>query len=764
MAEKARILVVDDEVGPRESLRMILKPNYEVHIAESGETALRETSTFRPDLVFMDIKMTPMDGLEALRRIKAQDPSIEVVMITAYASLETVKSALTHGAFEYLVKPFSRQDLEETVRRALERRRAERGTRGKVARLAQEMRALAARARDLEETARRETAELSLRLAQLSLLRELSRAVLGKLDPREMTVSITDHLREGLSYDEVTIQMGEPTPRLQEGPACAVCPIREEGSVLGYLVVNNTSSGRPLHSQERDFLAMLSEYLAIALRNSRLYSEIADTKRSLEQIIRSAGEAIVSVDTEDRITGWNPAAERIFGASEAEMLGRPITNLVPETAYRQAKAALHSGVTPQTFEARSARQGGSPLELGVTLSAMPERGEEREGILAMIRDVTIQREIERQMLQSEKLTALGQLAGGIAHDFNNLLQSILGYAQIMKHDTKNFELLTRGLSVIETAAIDGAETVRRIQEFARRRPDEPFVILDINQVIREAVEMTRPRWETMMAKYRVKIELALELTGTPPLRGRPSQLREVLTNLIMNALDAMPAGGSLNISTRVEGPEWIVVVVTDTGTGIPEAVRQRIFEPFFTTKGEEGTGLGLSVSYSIVKRHGGEIRVESQEGRGSTFTLLFPVATSVDPTVPSSPENAPHRRGRILLVDNDPQVLAILTETLKKDIHSVTPAPDGISALAAFSRGSHDLVLTDIGMTNPNGWELAERIRAVDPAVPVIFITGWGFREEDLERCRRLGIRSCLFKPVKPAELLQAVQEALTPK
>jgi PAS domain S-box-containing protein len=764
MAEKARILVVDDEVGPRESLRMILKPNYEVHTAESGEAALRETSTFRPDLVFMDIKMFPMDGLEALQRIKAQDPSIEVVMITAYASLETVKSALTHGAFEYLIKPFSRQDLEEAARRALERRRAERGTRGEVARLAREMRALAARARDLEETARRETAELSLRLAQLSLLRELSRAVLGKLDPREMTETIISHLREGLSYDEVTIQIGEPAPRLQEEPACAVCPIREEGTVLGYLVVNNTSSGRPLHSQEREFLAMLSEYLAIALRNSRLYSEIAETKRSLEQIIRSAGEAVVSVDTEDHIAGWNPAAERIFGGTEAEMLGRPITRLVPEAAYRQAKAALHSGETLQAFETRSARQNGSPLELGVTLSAMRERGEEPEGILAIIRDITLQREVERQMLQSEKLTALGQLAGGIAHDFNNLLQSILGYAQIMKHDPKNLELLTRGLSVIETAAIDGAETVRRIQEFARRRPDEPFVVLDLNQVIREAVEITRPRWETIMAKYRIGVDLALELTGTPSIRGRPSQLREVITNLIMNALDAMPTGGSLNISTRAEGSEWVVVAVTDTGTGIPEAVRQRIFEPFFTTKGEEGTGLGLSVSYSIVKRHGGEIRVESQEGRGSAFTLLLPATTQVEPTAPSPPEQAPRRRGRILVVDNDPQVLAILTETLKNDNHPVTPALDGASALAALSPGSHDLVLTNIGMANLNGWELVERIRAVAPAVPVIFITGWGFREEDRERIRRLGIRSCLFKPVKPDELLQAVQEALIPR
>jgi PAS domain S-box-containing protein len=764
MAEKTRILVVDDEVGPRESLRMILKPNYEVHTAESGEVALRETSTFRPDLVFMDIKMTPMDGLEALRRIKAQDPSIEVVMITAYASLETVKSALTHGAFEYLVKPFSRQDLEETVRRVLERRRAEIETRGEVARLAREMRTLAAKARDLEEAARREAAEQSVRLAQLSLLREVSRGILRQLDPGEMTAAITGQLKAGLGYDEVTIQMGADAPHPQDGPVCVVCPIREEGALLGYLVVNNTASGRPVDTREREFLAMLSEYLTIALQNSRLYSEIAETKRSLEQIIRSAGEAIVSVDARDRIVGWNPAAEQIFGETQSEMLGQPITRLLPEKAYRQAKAALHSGATARAFEARSARQDESRLELGVTLSALRGRGEELEGILAMIRDITAQREMENQMLQSEKLTALGQLAGGIAHDFNNLLQSILGYAQILQRNPGNPELLRRGLSVIESAATDGAETVRRIQEFARLRPEEPFVTLDLNQVIREAIAITRPRWETRMAERGIKIELALELTGTLLTRGRPAQLGEVMTNLIMNALDAMPTGGSLKISTRAQGPEWVSATVADTGMGIPEAVRRRIFDPFFTTKGEAGTGLGLSVSYSIVKRHGGEIRVESQEGRGTTFTLLLPVGTQIEPTAPFSAEGATRRRGRILLVDDDPKVLAILSETLKEDDHMVTPALGGASGLAVFSRGSHDLVLTNIGMTALNGWELAERVRAADPTVPVAFITGWGLREEDRERARRLGIRACLFKPVKPADLLLAVQEALTPK
>jgi PAS domain S-box-containing protein len=762
MAERSRILVVDDELGPRESLRMILKPHYEIQTVESGEAALRAIPAFRPDLVFMDIKMPTMDGVDALRRIKLLDPSIEVVMITAYASLETVKSALTHGAFEYLVKPFSRQDLEETVHRALERRQAQAMARGQVVRLAREMRALAAKTRELEEAARREGAEQSLRLAQLSLLKEISQGILGQLDPGEMTAAITDQLRAGLGYDDVTIQLGEEASLPSEGPGCAVCPIRVEGRLLGYLVASNAASGRPLDPREREFLVMLSEYLAIALQNSRLYGEVAETKRSLEQIIRSAGEAIVSVDAEDRIVGWNPAAEQIFGWTQPEMLGQPLTRLLPEATYSQAKAEFRAGAATRVFETRSTRRDGSSVELGVTLSALRGRGEAPEGILAMIRDITAQRELEHQMLQSEKLRALGQLAGGIAHDFNNLLQSILAYAQILKRNPGKLELLVQGLSVIERAAIDGAETVRRTQEFARLRPDEPFVNLDLTQVIQEVVAITRPQWEAKMAERGVKIELGLELPNVLPTRGRPAQLREVLTNLVLNALDAMPTGGSLKISARAEAPEWVAVAVTDTGTGIPEAVRGRIFDPFFTTKGEAGTGLGLSVSYSIVKRHGGEIRVESLEGRGSTFTILLPSGAEAEPTTPSAPGGAPHRQGHILLVDDDPQVLAILTETLKEDGHQVTPALDGQSALVAFSRGKPDLVLTNVGMAAVNGWELVERVRALDPTVPVVFITGWGLREEDRERCRRLGIRSCLYKPVQPFDLLRAVQDALT--
>jgi PAS domain S-box-containing protein len=761
MNDRPKVLVVDDELGPRESLRMILKPRYEIAVADSGEAALKTLSTFRPDLIFMDIKMPQMDGIELLRRIKGTDPSIEVVMITAYASLETVKNALTHGAFEYLIKPFSRQDLEETARRALARRQTEMGTRNQLAALVNQMRSLATRARSREMETRSEQGDQSLRVTQLSILREISRSLLGQLDFRQLTAAITAQLKDALGYEEATVRLGTTPPESQSGETRVVCPIREDGNVLGYLTVANRAGTRPIDPRERELLEMLSDYLAVAIHNSRLYGEVAETKQYLEQLISSAGDAIVSVDGEGNIRGWNPAAERIFGQAAAQMVGQPFAGLVPAEQYRIARAALSRENPVRVFDGATKRADGRPLNLAVTLSYLPGRDGGPAGMLAIVRDMTTQREIEAQMHQSERLTALGQMAGGIAHDFNNLLQAILGYAQLMARSPGNADVVRRGIDVIEKAANGGAETVRRIQKFARLRPDEPFVTMDLNQVVRDSLAITRPRWEEKKVKGGVPLQLELELGPVPVVMGRPAELNEVITNLVLNAIDAMPKGGTLRIRTRLGDHRHAVITVADTGMGMSDEVRKKVFDPFFTTKGEEGTGLGLSVSHSIVERHGGDLKVDSRPGEGTTFTITLPIGMNPSGETTQGGEPGNERKGRILLVDNDPQVLSILGEMLKDAGHHVLPVPSGPEALRVFVPDAFDLVITNVGMPGMSGWDVAEQLRARDPYVPVIFITGWGLQEEDQARCRRLGISALLFKPVPPPELHRKVQVAL---
>src|SRR5207249_1672934 len=383
-----RVLVVDDELGPRESLRMLLKPSYAIQTAENGRTALDLLRRFQPDVVIMDIKMPEMDGLELLRHVKRADPSIEVVMITAYASLETVRHALTHGAFEYLIKPFSRQDLEDVVHRALMRRQADLGARGQVARLVEEMRNLSAKTRELEEAARREAVEPSLRVTQLSILREISRTIVGELDPQRVTVAVTEQLRMALGYDGVAIVPEPPTGLDRADAAVMACAIQDGQGPLGHLVIDNRPSRRAIDPRERELLEMLSEYLAIALRNSRLYGEIADTKRSLEQLIASAGDAIIALSPEDRIEGWNPAAERVFGLAAAQAIGRPITDLLPRGDYTDARRRLGEGTPMHGFETTATAGQPRPMELAVTLSALHGRHGGLEGLIAIVRDIT----------------------------------------------------------------------------------------------------------------------------------------------------------------------------------------------------------------------------------------------------------------------------------------------------------------------------------------------------------------------------------------
>lgn len=354
-----------------------------------------------------------------------------------------------------------------------------------------------------------------------------------------------------------------------------------------------------------------------------------------------------------------------------------------------------------------------------------------------------QERIREQFSQLEKLSALGELASGVAHDFNNTLAGILGRAQLLQR-TSDPEKIARGLDIIIKTAEDGAKTVKRIQDFARQRRDHNFELVSIDQILTDASEITRPRWKNCAEASNIHITLDLEIQSNAMVMGDDSELREVLVNMVFNAIDAMPEGGTLSLTTLTAG-DSVIIKVVDTGVGMYPEVRSKIFDPFFTTKGKAGLGLGLAVSFGIIRRHGGEIEVESTYGKGTEFRITLPLAKmgeqsvapveqveqveTVAPVVAEQAltvESLDRPRTRMLVVDDEEFVRELLGEILEGEHCDVYLAASGSEALSVFKNMEFDGVFTDVGMPGMSGWELAREIRQINPSIPIAVITGWG--------------------------------------
>lgn len=365
------------------------------------------------------------------------------------------------------------------------------------------------------------------------------------------------------------------------------------------------------------------------------------------------------------------------------------------------------------------------------------------------------RQTQAQLVQSAKLNALGEMAGGVAHDFNNILAAILGRTQLLLQNTADPEV-RRQLSVIEQAAIDGAHTVRRVQEFTRVRQDERFETLDVNQVLLGVLELTRPAWEAGAKRRGVAIDVHLDLQATQPMAGNASELREVFTNLVLNAVDAMPWGGDLWVSTE-NGAGELCVHFRDTGVGMDAETRARVFDPFFTTKAVKGTGLGLSVAFGIVSRHRGRIEVESEAGVGTLFKIRFPRGEIAGAGLEAGPRG-PLPRLRILCVDDEEPVLSVLVDLLRAMGQDVHPALGGQAGLEAFARGSFDVVFSDLGMPEVNGWDLALTVKSQRPETSVVLVTGWGFQLEEGAAMLR-GVDVIMPKPFSMEDLERMLRQ-----
>jgi PAS domain S-box-containing protein len=371
-----------------------------------------------------------------------------------------------------------------------------------------------------------------------------------------------------------------------------------------------------------------------------------------------------------------------------------------------------------------------------------------------------------KLVLSEKLNAIGLIAHGVAHDFNNILGSILGRAQLLKSQLRDPALLKHA-DIIEKAAVDGAETVRRIQEIGRQDKIDDFVAVDLDEIATDVAELTQPKWRGAQVQMHVETCAARGEEGAD-VAGNPHQLREVVVNLVHNAVDAMQNGGELFLTTKATDSSC-EIRVRDTGTGMPPEIIHRIFDPYFTTKGERGTGLGLSVSLSIVRRHGGDVDVVSETSganRGTTFILTFPKFEKPARSAKTTPsqEQASHGKARVLVVDDEQNIREILSEILMSGDHDVVTAADGAEALHRLRENDNfDLVFTDLGLPGMNGYEVASEIKKIRPHLPVGLVTGWG-ATLDSEKARAHGVDLVISKPFRFEQVLSLVEEALMAK
>lgn len=383
-----------------------------------------------------------------------------------------------------------------------------------------------------------------------------------------------------------------------------------------------------------------------------------------------------------------------------------------------------------------------------------------------------QERIREQFSQIEKLSALGELASGVAHDFNNTLAGILGRAQLIQR-TNDPEKISRGLNIIIKTAEDGAKTVKRIQDFARQRRDHDFEPVSIDQILLDVSEITRPRWKDRAEVANVQISLDLQIRSKAKVMGDESELREVLVNMVFNAVDAMPDGGQLTLGA-FDIDDSVVIMIADTGSGMPADVKSRIFDPFFTTKGKAGMGLGLAVSFGIIRRHEGSVQVDSEVGVGTKFMISLPKAEVTEEANISEAELAKpqptesrstnitrtfsENQPKILVVDDEEPVRELLRDLLEHEGCRVYMAPGSREALGLFEVHQFDGIFTDVGMPGMSGWELSHAIRQRNKEIPIAVVTGWGEAVGSDEQ-KEAGVDWVIAKPFRAEKISEIAQE-----
>jgi len=761
---KERVLIVDDEPQILVALEDLLCDDFIVLKSSTPENALKVVQD-DPNIavVVTDQRMPRMTGDELLSRMTFA-PAVGI-MVSGFADLPAVIRAINEGkVFAYVTKPWNAEDLRFKVAKGVEHFRLAR-------QIAHERQLLGDLMNSSPDGIFFKDKDLRIQRANRSFAQ-----VVGVSAPEEL---IGRRLVDGLLPVELAARIeAEERELLVEGkPTLDV--VREYAGKQGAEWYSETKA--PIRGQEGDIdgLVAISRNVTERLRTQQALRQseerLRQQTRILNSILDGIGEGVIVVDSEGRTLLFNSEAQRVLGAQARDVPPEQWVSaygvyladgrtLVP-VAENPLLRAMHGA---RKVEMEVIIKNAAVPEARVALVATPLRNDSGEvtGAITLLRDVTQKRTLEQLLVHSQKMEAVGQLAGGVAHDFNNLLAVIEGSGEMALEELDG-HAAREDVADMVTAAKRAASLTRQLLAFSRREAVRPEP-LQLANVVRGVEKMLR----RLIGEH---ITLLTRLDEVSPIMADASQLEQVLVNLCVNARDAMPEGGTLRIELCLQAPgdavgapdsETVVLRISDTGTGMDAELLKRIFEPFFTTKEVgKGTGLGLSMVYGIVTQNGGQISVDSSVGRGSTFTITFPVTDLQHPAYHgSSPprERAPGT-GTVLLVEDDPSVRHITARILRRHGYVVVEASRPSEARAICETGDQlDLLLTDLVMPEMTGVKLANELTLARPGLRVLYMTGYaGAALREAESGLVRPEERVIQKPFTSDALLERVRAAM---
>ncbi|MDY6880663.1 MAG: response regulator [Desulfatiglans sp.] len=821
-----RILVVDDDRDFLDSLTDILKQQgYTVKKADSVSSANQAINDFDSHVALVDLRLGRSNGMDLIGHLMEMRPDILCLIVTAYADVQTAIDALHKGVYDYLRKPVHPHELFATLDRCFDKLKLEREKRAAEAALKhrnRELEEINARLRKIVTSASRITADsgsgsMSSTLMNefaynanadggcLYLMEEGSLVLYQSLNigniPNQILLPIPN---DGLF--ERAIRDGRPIlienigaedlafagkwKGFQEGSVLIFPLANEKGDITGIVTINRRSPP-PFSDKDVDIGAILASYAYETIRATRATEALIASEARYRLFSDNVTDVIWTADLNMKYTYVSPSIRLLRGFTKEEAMDQTLDEmLVPESRriceqileeeMAQERVGEQNLFRSRTIELDTIRRDGSIVPVEVKVTFQRDSQGRPIGIIGVTRDISERKKaeeekarIESQLLQAQKMEAVGILAGGVAHDFNNLLTTILGNTDLAMMNLRRSDPSNVYLKQVQQASTRAADLTRQLLLFSRRQPME-HIPLNLSRTVENMLKML---------KRLIGEDISIGADCDPDLwtvKADEGNTEQVLMNLSVNARDAMPEGGSIHITTEnvvvdlercktmpdARPGKYVRLSVADTGVGMDSETLLRIFEPFFTTKGAgAGTGLGLSVVYGIVKEHDGWIEVVSEQGKGTTFRICMPavplkVEEKTDPIVPTQ-ELKGHNE-RILLVEDEDGVREFATRALRKSGYVVFECGNAKEGLDIFKKenGDFQLVFSDVVLPGENGVQLVTKLLGRKPGLRVLLCSGY----TDQKSHRQIVIDKgfpFLQKPYSVVNLLKTVKEIL---